>query len=263
MAAPLMPESVTLDDLEKAAAPQPPKLEEIKLDGEGVPDDLKGKSVTELVKMAQGLSEALKTSERARLQSDQMAALATRQAPSPPPAPKEEPPLTDEQLAEMYQNDPIKAIRTMNEQAIRTAAKNLESRLGSLSASAASSAERDARAKFPAEFEVLGAEIQKMKDSIPNADQVLSTPDAWERLVSLVRGGPGAFEKIAGHYMTKGGFKTIETARSEQAADAGLSLNSSVRAPASSNSRELDATQKEIARNLGITDAEYLEWSKV
>ncbi len=259
MTAPAGPESVTLDDLERQVAPTPPNLAEIKLDGEDIPAEYKGKSVVELMQTAAALAEALKTSERARTQADQMATLAARTAPPAPETSREEPPLTREQLAELYQTDPLKAIELMQAQAIRAAAGNIEARLGSLAQSTTAAAESQARAKYAPEFEALGPEISAMIQQIPNASQVLTSSDAWDRLISLVRGSPGNFEKIIQHRAGK----TLETARAAQSLDAGPSITSAVRAPSATITGTLDSTQKEIAGKLGLTEAEYLQWSKV
>jgi len=259
MTTPAGPESVTLDDLELKTAPAPPNLAEIKLDGEDVPDEYKGKSVVDLMKQAAALADALKTSERARTQADQMATLAARTAPQAPETPKEEPPLTREQLAELHQTDPLKAIEYMQAQAIKAAASNFEARLGSLAQSSAASAEAQARVKYADEFQVLGPEISAMIQQIPNAAQVLTSAEAWDRVIGLVRGTSGNFEKIIQHRTGK----SLDTARAAQVAEAGPSITSAVRAPAATPAGSLDATQKEIAQKLGITEAEYLQWSKV
>lgn len=266
MSSPAMPEQMTIDDFEKAqATPEPPKLDQIKLDGDGVPDDLKGKSVAEIVQMTKALAESLKLSERSRTQAEQMAAMATRSAPAPvaAPAAPAEPELTDEQLAELHSTDPLRAIRYMQQQAINAASKNLEARIGNLFTSSAAVAETTAREKFKAEFEVLGPEISAMAKQIPNAEQVLTTPEAWERLISLVRGTPGNFEKVQQYYVSKATGRTLESARQQQQEDAGVSMVSSVRAPGPSIGVELDPIQKEIAGKLGLSEADYIKWSKV
>lgn len=264
MSGPAMPESVTIEEMEQSlAAPTPQKLSDIKLDGEGVPDELKGKSVAELVAQANGLREALLVSERARTQSDQMAALASRPVAAPVEQPKHEPELTDEQLAELHSTDPLKAIRYLRDQGIREASKNLESRMGSLFTSTAAGAEREARTKYKAEYEVLGSEISAMVAQIPNASSVLTTPEAFDNLIAIVRGRPGNFEKMTQHYAVKAGAPTLDTARATQVADAGVTLASSMRTPIAASVGALDATQLEIANKLGLTPQEYLNWSKV
>jgi len=263
MSAPVQPESVTLDDLEHQSAPTPPDLTQIKVDGEGIPDDLKGKSVNDLIKYAASMADALKTSERARAQADQMATLAARTAPPPPEPPKEEPMLTREQLAELYEKDPLQAIEVMQKQASHELMKNIDARAGSLTASVAAQAEAEARRKYSAEFEVLGPESSEMIRQIPNAKQVLTSAEAFDNLIAIVRGKEGSFQKMAQHYATKAGAPTLETARAAQAADAGISMNSQVRAPAPQSTAQLDATSLEIARNLGLTPEEYVKWSKV
>lgn len=263
MSSPIQPESVTIDDIDRVSAPPPLDFKQIKMDGDDVPEDLRGKSVEELMQYSQRLSESLKMSERARLQSEQMTALATRSAPPPVEAPPEPPELTDEQLAELHQSDPIKAIKLMQQQAIRVAASNYDSRLGSLAQSATAAAETEARRRYSDEFEVLGSEISTMVQQLPNAREVLTTPEAWERLISLVRGSPGNFERIIQRRAAKSGAPTLETARKAQAEDAGVSMASAVRTPNPRSVAQLDDTAREIAKNLGISPEEYVRWSQV
>jgi len=128
----LGPTSVSLDEMEQQAnQPTPPKLDEIKVDGTDIPEDLRGKSVADVIKLAGNLANALKLSENARTNAETMARMASQQPSAPPapvaaPEPKE---LSREEISELYATDPIKAIEVMQNQAISKVAKQYEVRL--------------------------------------------------------------------------------------------------------------------------------------
>jgi hypothetical protein len=264
-----MPESdgsstVTLEELEAVGtAPVKPKLDEIKLDGDGIPDEFKGKSVAELVQFAKGAGDSLKLSEAER----------KRLAELPPPQqqqqivvqqPKEEPKeLTDEELAELHSRDALAAIRYMNARALRTIEQNFDKRLGGLVGGAAATAESAARTKYPEEFALFGDQIKAMTAALPSKEP-LSQPQAWEDMVSYIRGQPANFDKLVAHRAEKSRAKLEEDARTRQIAEAGPAMRSEIRAPApGSQAGKLDAIQLECARNLNMTPEEYAKWQKM
>jgi hypothetical protein len=264
------PESVTLDDMEAqsasdAAAATRLDLTKVMLDGDGVPEEFRGKSAAELASMAKGLSDSLRMSESARKQAETNASLALQRPPVPVAEPVREPEMNDEQLAEIYQNDPLKAIKIMQERSIREAEKNLEARLGPLFSGSAASAEAQARAKYAAEFELFGDQISQIVGSLPNAKTAMANPQSWDDLVSFVRGKPGNFDRLVEHKVGKSAADRKAAAQAAQAADAGLSMASSVRAPSSAAAvtGQLDDLQREIAGKLNMTEAEYIKWSNV
>lgn len=258
MTAPPVGNSQTLEDMEQSLAtpPEKPKLADLKLEGDDVPADLRGKSVDELVKLADGLGKSLKLSEQARL-------AMPLHAPPPPVVPTpEEPELTDEALAELMQSEPIKAIRIMQKQAEKVVMKNLESRIGPLVSGTASAVENGARAKYPEEFEVLGSEISAMVQRLPNK-AVLSDPGAWDDLVSFVRGQPASFDKLMNHRIAKKSNAGLDQARAQQADAAGMTFAPTLSTPQGGGPVVMDDYTKEIARNLNMSPEDYVKWSKV
>lgn len=248
----------TFDEMEASLAPAPekPKLTEIKLEGDDVPEDLRGKSVDELVKLAKGLGESLKLSEHARL-SAAAAAPAPVAAPPAPPEPKE---MTDEELAELHATDPIKAMRVMQDQAVRIAQRNLEARVSPLITGTSSAVETSARVRYPQEFEVLGSEISSIIQSLPNK-QILSDPAAWDQIVAHARGLH--YEKFEAFRAARKGATALATARTAQAESVGATFAPVESSLAGRTPVVIDDYTKEIARNLGMTIEEYTKWSKV
>lgn len=263
---------VTFDELEAQISAdaeknnEQPKLEEIKL-GEGVPDEFKGKSVAELLQLSKGLSDSLRLSEQRRTELEQ----AQRNQPvaqSVVEAPKEEPELTREQLAELHQKDPLAAIEYMQARSDKRAAENLEKRIGGLASGAAGTAEANARAKYADEFELFGPQIKAALDSGLVKKEAMAQPQAWDDLISWIRGKPENIDKLFDYRVNKGKRKE---AQEEQVATSGTTMRSTVRAPVQQSHAggEMDDLKKEIARNL-FPDlepekayAEYRKWEKV
>jgi len=264
MASPIGPESVTLDEFEQQAAPTPPKLADVKFDGEEVPEEYRGKTAAELMTQAKALAESLKLSENARKQAEMNANLAIqRPQQALPEPPKEEPELTDEQLNEIHQTDPLKAIRLMNAQAIRVAEKNLEARLGPMFQGTTAAVESAARQKYATEFELFGDQITKIASELPNGRAVLSNPAAWDDLVAIVKGRSGNWERFVEREIEKRAGNGLKNAQDRAREAVPTSLAPATRAPVVGSAPQLDALQLEIAEKLGMTPADYVKWSKV
>lgn len=257
-----MPDFNLLD--EAPVEPQKPKLEEIKLETDDVPEELKGKSVKDILAQMDALKNSLRVSEEARQQALTMAQVATQQQPTPPPAPKpEEPEFSSEKFKEMMAEDPaaafeygIKAFNAMQQ-------RQFESRILPLQQSTMTTAEQYAKNKYAEEFAVLGPEIKAIVDQIPAnvKASALADPEAWDRIVDYARGKN--FDKLFQHRMKKTQQTVLDEARKEQAADAPPNIVSQARTqPVTGDSVTWDATMDEIARNLGMTKEDYIAWMK-
>lgn len=267
MSDPVGSSSVSLEDIEASSAE--PKAVDLTqaLDGEEVPEELRGKTMAEVIAIQKGMKDALMTSEQARKNAETLAATAAaataQPAPAPAPEPTPEPELSEEQIAELHQEDPIKAIKYMNAQAIRVAEKNLEARLGPMMAGTAASVEENARARYSDDFEVIGSEIEKFIQALPNK-QVLANPQGWDDMISLVRGKN--LDKIIEHKINKASDTAKETAQQEQKELTGFQPGAGPVRPATavpSRVEALDDTQKEIAGKLGMTLEDYVKWGAV
>lgn len=256
--------SMTLEDEPRVdTTPAPAKLEEVILQGDSVPEMLRGKSAAEAVAMMKGMSEALKLSEQARQQAELTAATALKTQPAPV-APEPEPQeMSDQELAELHAENPLAAIRVMNDQAIRRAERNLESRLKPLFNGSAVSAEQQARAKYADEFALFGDQITQMATQIPNSQVVLTNPAAWDDLISLVRGRSGNIERLIEKRTATNVEATRRQAQETQIDTVGFSGTEPRARPTARTVAQLDPIQREIAEKMGLTPDEYVKWSQV
>jgi len=253
--------AMTIEEMEQEInAPveeAPPKqtLGEIILDGDDVPEAARGKSAKDLANYATRLEEALRLSESARV--------SATSAPAAPPLPAPEPELTREQLAELYQQDPLAAIEAIETRAGKRIYEHLERRLAPLAQSTASSAETMARQKYGMEFEMFGPQIQEFVRSLPDKT-VLSSERGWEDLISYVRGKPENFDRYINARVAndKG-----SSARAEEINSTGFSPRASTRSPApaspGSSAMDNDPLAREIADKLGMDWNEYKKWARV
>lgn len=262
MSDPAGPVSITLDEMEAqqaaeaaAAGQKPADLTAIKLEGDHVPAELRGKSIAEAIQQYGSVAAALKISEQAR----------TAAPAAPPAAPVVEEPkdLTNEELAALHAEDPLRAMQVMQEQADRRAQKNLDIRLAPIAAGAAAQVEQAARTKYADEFALFGDQISQLAAQIPNAKQVLTNPAAWDDLISLIRGRPGNFDKIIEHKSSGRQLITQRQAQEQQQESVGFTESSNVRGRRELSIGTLDPIQKEIAAKMNMSEAEYVQWSKV
>jgi hypothetical protein len=258
------PVSVDLDTYNtEQAQPKPIKLDEVRLEGDDIPEHLRGKSAADAIKMTQQLTESLRLSESARIQAEAASKLMNQAPPPPPPPAPPEPEVTDEQLAELFQTDAVKAIRLVEDRTARKLNANLENRIKPLFSGGSSSQEQAARSRYAEEFQLFGDEITNMARSLPNGDVVLSNPAAWDDMISFIRGKPKNLERYIEHKNRKNSDVAAENARREQQSGVGFSASGGPTRPIPTDSSQLDSTQLEIARTMNMTPAEYIKWSKV
>ncbi len=249
----------------------------VKLEGEKVPEDLRGKSVAEVAEELKRARAALKISEDARLalrQSSEAVETSRRPvAPQPVAAaqPVEEEELTDEKFEEMYNTNPARAMRVLAEQNQRRFERKvmgeLRGSVSTLASGTAGSVEQMMRQRYAEEFAILGPEIEAVKAQVP-VDQ-LTNPANWEQLIFYVRGQH--VDKYLTAKQQRDHSRSIEEARSEQREGTPPNFSRGSNGGAEGRergeaslprgrSRELDATQKEIARTLGVSEADYKKW---
>mgnify|MGYP001602180388 CR=1 FL=1 len=230
-----------------------------KLEGDVIPENFRGKTIDDVLQENQRLQDSLRLRDaetatyRTALETRGTQQQVQQQVVD---APKE---LTREELAEIYAEDPLKAIEVMNDQAIRRAEQHLAVRLGSIEQGTISAAEAQARAKYPDEFELFGDDLIKFKNQMPNQGIFASTK-GWEDMISYIRGQDGNIEKLIAK--RTGNLQTPSSARQKEQANAGFS-RSTQRSTSVGNAREATPEQKQVAEGLGMTVAEYLKWDKV
>lgn len=258
---------VTLDEMEA----QQKKAEEEAKAAEGQQsDDSKPAASAEPSPREKALEEALRISEDARKRMESQLTAPAPAAPTAEPKPEAPKELTKEELSELFSKDPLQAVDYMTARAAHTAEVNLGKRLAPLLSGTASSAESQARQKYPAEFELFGDQIQTFVSNHPDKS-AFSNPANWDDLISWMRGRPGNFEKLQEHHSKKSQEKAAADAQALQAASAGATVRSDIRTPAPVGQRPLDQTEQEIVKELansGILtsndpEAEYRRWREV
>ena len=244
-----------------------------KLDGDAIPEELRGKTVADLIEMQKGLKAAVLTSESARAQTNerlaQIEGRLAAPAVAPVAAPVAAPEYTDEQFQEEYEKSPATAMLKLQKRSETILERNISSRVAPILDGTSQTVEAGARAKFTEEFELFGTQIDDFVKTQMGGKKP-ATPQAWEHLVSFVRGQPANVEKLFERRTNK----TAEAARvaAQAAAEAATGFSGTagaVRAPAGSGKPgELDATEKEVVAQLvasGVVknEAEYIKWKGV
>jgi hypothetical protein len=246
-----------------------PDLSKISVDGDDIPEALKGKSVRELLERQKSLEEALRMSEASRQEAMTMAQLAanrgSEQPKGEPTAPAPEPPITAEMVAEAFAEDQAQGIamlQKMNQQAIDRAVDHFGKRLEPLISGSTSAVESQARQKYPDEFELYKDDIEKLISSLPNKS-VMSTMQSWDDMIAYVRGRDPL--KLYNFMATKEAKKRASEAQASERESVGFQAvgSGSQRTPQGGTGVVFDDTTKEICRVLGISEQEYAKWSRV
>lgn len=266
------PAGVTFEEMERQLAEHEaqllkPDLSKVTLEGDDVPEALRGKTAAEALARVRLLEDTLRTSEVARQQALQMAQLASdNRQPAPAPV-KEEPPevqITAQMVSEAFSEDPEKGIQMMahmQEQGIKRATEQFSQRMEPMLTGSLSAAESDAKRRYADEFAIYGEEIKATLAQVPNK-QVMSSPSSWDDLIAYVRGKDPM--KLFKHMQEKERSTQQEEAQREQRNLTGYQSAGGQRPPApAATGVIIDETVKEVCRNLGISEADYVKWAKV
>ena len=270
-------ESVDFDEIAaqlKASAAKGPDLNEVKLDGDEVPEALRGKSAADLLKHVDGLSQALKISEDARKETaDKVTEISARLAASQiagaaaAPLTEEEKVPTLEEITAAFQEDPMKAMTMMEERTEKRLTQNLDQRIRPLTAGSAMTAESRAKERYTEDFALLNKEIDDVLTRQGLTRQALTTDNHWDDLIAYVRGRN--MDRIIDHRAGKAAEVARKAAEEAAAMSTGFSGTAAAgRPPASAPAGDLDETQKEIIRvmrssGIDIDEKSYAKWSKV
>ena len=256
--------SVTFEEMEAARnQPAATDFSKITLDGDEIPEGLRGKSVSELLQQVSGLQKAVQISESARLalQNSQEALTAARSAPAPAPqpAPTPEPELTDEQLDALYQESPRKYHDYLSAQQEKRILGKIQGVIGPVLGSSADLVIRDPQNRYPDEFASIGTEIQNFVSSMPDKS-TLANPGAMDDLVAYMRGKH--ITKYLAHIQAKNGGgleEARESLRRETPPELSRTSTPIARTNGGKGKIQLDETAREVARAMGLTDEQYIE----
>jgi len=246
--APPLREDVMLEDVGKALEAQAVKDEaarkaaeaKVATDAEAAARAAAGGGENTQVR---ALQEALRISEEGRRRTEEMLRTAAAPVREAPPAE-----LTEDQWNELYQKNPLAAIELKQAQANKKLLDNIEQRLAPLVSGGATSAKELARAKYPDEFRLFDADIQQMLSDPRISPASMNNIQAWDDLVSFIRGKPANFEKLIEDRANKARNKAADDAHTVQQAVAGAHTRSDVRPLPPASASDLDSVEKEIAR---------------
>jgi len=237
----LFGQSVTMDELETQGG-EPDKEKE---GDDDLPEAYRGKSVKEIIAIAETSRDAIRSIEASR-------SAAREEEFRPAPATREPEPvkeMTREELQELYDKDPLEAIAKIEEQAMRRIERHVESRIAPLTTGTMSSAENWAKEEYPEEFELFGKDIQKLVDSVPNKT-VFTSKQGWEDAVAYVRGQKNNFEKLVSHRAQKADREALGASRERERGSTGFSGRSSTRVASASADKEIGGKMSDEQRGI-------------
>lgn len=217
------------------------------------------------------LEASLRLSEESRIRA--IAEGAARGAvPAPVPeskAPEGPKDLTAEELQNLMQEDPTKALMLGMEQTRRKVTQEVEQRMAPMVNSGYDAQASMAKQKFASDFDVIGPEIDAFIKTMPIAQRnaALGNQEGWETMVNYLRGQH--IDKIVSARITKEIDQRMNSARGDQISSAPVPIDSGVRTPPpqSSGGIVFDSTTIEIMKNILNTDdtpkarAEWVKWS--
>lgn len=251
-------EGILLEDLDKefpdeTVAPKATSMDlaAMRLEGDNIPEDLRGKSVESLL------------TDRARMESLMKEFGSNMNRPTPVAVTAVEPdPVYDRTaVKELLENGNVmEAMEAMMGYAYKRVSKDFETRIAPLVSTTNNVAESAMRAKYPAEFELFGPQIAELAR---NAGQGMSNPESWDNLIAFVRGRGDNFDKLVEYKATKRN-------RANSASEFPPSVSSgALRGPSSGNRDGVKATKEELSndpavqkmlRASGMTIDEYYRW---
>lgn len=248
-------DGVLLEDLDKefpdeAEKPKPASMDPstMRLEGDNIPEDLRGKSVESLL------------TDRARMESlmKELGSNLNRPAPTPV-APTEPDPVYDRNaIKELLENGNVmEAMEAMMGFAYKRVSKDFETRIAPLVSTTTSVAESSMRAKYPAEFELFGPQIAELAR---NAGQAMSNPEAWDNLIAFVRGRGDNFDKLVEHKARKRSTPSEIPPSVSSGALRGSSVSNREGVKATKEELANDPAVQKMLRASGMSIDEYYRW---
>lgn len=172
--------------------------------------------------------------------------------------------LTREQIATLFQEDPIAAVEYMQTAALQRVGGHFNARLEALSGNTVALQEGSARQRYAGDFELYGKDIEQYVRALPDKS-VLGRPEGWDQLIGFVRGQPGNIEKFVEREIIRRSGTAATIARSEQIASAGFAATSRPTVGGGSVSGGVETfglTQEQMraADATGVSYKDYKAW---
>lgn len=249
------------DEIERRnSLPTPTDFSKITLDDDDVPASLRGKTVADAIAHAKALQNALEISENARLalknSSEALAEVRSGQQSQQnlpvPAAPHRKSP---EEWRELFDTDPFEyqqqKLAELKDEMLGT----MQSAIAPIAGSASEFSQRDAQSRFPDEYAALGKEINETVARIQDKSALVN-PGAMDELISYVR-GKHVTKYI--EYLNRKNGQDLSSARVEASRQTPNDFATTPQRRTRSPSKQLDETEKEIARALGVTYDDFLK----
>lgn len=186
---------------------------------------------------------------------------ASTPAPAPTPAP--EAPLTEAQVRQMYDEDPVRASALMASRIVDARAQNLDTRMATMLRASAAIVESQVSARHTDAFAKYGDEIRDVVRQFSPENQI--DPNAWDTAVQLVR-GRHMDDEIAARVAAELEKRGAE-ARAAQAKTSGFSgtgraagARGGTVTPTADQHFGLSAEQRKVADTMGVTYKEYAKY---
>lgn len=253
---------------EQEGGPAPGTVQAVSLDDFDRMQEQQGGSVDVAALQAEHerLKEAFRNSESIRQALEMAGRQPVQQvAPQPVQAPTPQPvQLTREQLATLFQEDPLAAVDYMNQAAIAKVGGHFAARLDALSGNTVAVQQQAAKQRYATEFELFGKEIEQYVNGLADKT-VLGRSEGWDQLIGFVRGQPGNIEKFVEREVSRRTGGAALHARNEQIAQVGFAATSRPAVGGGSQdggveTHGLTAEQMRAADATGVSYKDYKAW---
>ena len=165
--------------------------------------------------------------------------------PTPPAAPAGPTPMTEQELRQLHDEDPVRASAVLASRIADARVANLDTRMATMLAASAAIVESQVAARFADDFADYGDEIRHVMQQVSPENRI--DPNSWEQAVRLVRGAH--LDEIIEKRTKAATQRAAEEARQAQVRQAGFS-GSGRAAPSGS------ATSARGDQFFGLSDAQ-------
>jgi len=211
---------------------------------------------------AAGADAALTTQlaeEQARRIQLQLQLEQLRNAPAPPPAPTGPAPMTEQELRQLHDEDPVRASAVLASRIVDARAQNLDARMSTMIAASTAIVESQVQARFAEDFADYGDEIRQMMQQV--SPELRLEPANWEKVIRMVRGAH--LDEIIEKRTKAATQKAAEDARQAQSRSAGFSGTGRAAAPSTGGTAKgdqffgLSEAQRRAADAIGVSYKDF------
>lgn len=198
--------------------------------------------------------------EQARRIQLQLQLEQLRSTPAPQPqAPQGQPPMTEQELRQLHDEDPVRASAVLASRIADARVQNLDARMSTMLAASAAVVEAQVASRFADDFADYGDEIRQVMQQVSPEHRI--EPGSWEQAIRLVRGAH--LDEIIEKRTKAATAKLAEEARQVQSRSAGFSGTGRASAPTSGGSARgdqffgLSEAQRRAADSIGVSYKDF------